>query len=58
MSLREAIALKHKSISDGHVLLGVIREGGGLAMQIIVESGISPDRVREALVQELGSPAR
>ncbi|WP_062442925.1 Clp protease N-terminal domain-containing protein [Herbidospora daliensis] len=58
LSLREAIALKHKSISDGHVLLGVIREGGGLAMQIIVESGISPDRVREALVQELGSPAR
>ncbi|WP_061299840.1 Clp protease N-terminal domain-containing protein [Herbidospora cretacea] len=57
LSLREAIALKHKSISDGHVLLGVIREGGGLAMQIVVEAGISPERVREALVRELGSPA-
>nr|WP_275477789.1 Clp protease N-terminal domain-containing protein [Herbidospora cretacea] len=51
------MALKHKSISDGHVLLGVIREGGGLAMQIVVEAGISPERVREALVRELGSPA-
>nr|WP_062339017.1 Clp protease N-terminal domain-containing protein [Herbidospora sakaeratensis] len=58
LSLREAIALKHKAITDGHVLLGVIREGEGLGMQIIVESGISPVRVREALVQELSSPAR
>ncbi|WP_062346737.1 Clp protease N-terminal domain-containing protein [Herbidospora yilanensis] len=58
LSLREAIALKHKAITDGHVLLGVIREGGGLAMQIITEAGISPTRVREALVQELSSPAR
>ncbi len=26
-------------------------------MQIITEAGISPERVRETLVQELGSPA-
>ncbi|NAS27265.1 Clp protease [Herbidospora sp. NEAU-GS84] len=58
LSLREAIALKHKAITDGHVLLGLIREGEGLAMQIITEAGISPARVREALVQELSSPAR
>ncbi|GLX98935.1 Clp protease N-terminal domain-containing protein [Herbidospora sp. NBRC 101105] len=58
LSLREAIALKHKAITDGHVLLGLIREGEGLAMQIITEAGISPTRVREALVQELSSPAR
>lgn len=58
LSLREALALKHKAITDGHVLLGLIREGEGLAMQIITEAGISPTRVREALVQELSSPAR
>lgn len=58
LSLREALALKHKAITDGHVLLGLIREGEGLAMRIITEAGVSPTRVREALVQELSSPAR
>ncbi|GAB1821313.1 Clp protease N-terminal domain-containing protein [Herbidospora sp. RD11066] len=57
LSLREAIALKHKSISDGHILLGVIRDGGGLAMQIMTEAGLPMTRVREDLVRELGTPA-
>ena len=35
LSLREALALKSKSIADGHIALGLLREGEGLAMKVL-----------------------
>lgn len=49
LALREAIRLKHNYITDGHILLGVLREGEGLAMKVITEAGIHPDAIRERL---------
>lgn len=49
LSLREAIRLKHNYISEGHILLGVLREGEGLAMKVIAETGITPDAIRSRL---------
>ncbi|SDQ45965.1 Clp protease N-terminal domain-containing protein [Thermostaphylospora chromogena] len=49
LALREAIRLKHNYITDGHILLGILREGDGLAMKVITEAGIRPDAVRERL---------
>jgi ATP-dependent Clp protease ATP-binding subunit ClpA len=40
LSLREAIRLKHKEIAPEHVLLGLLRENGGLAAKILAHAGV------------------
>lgn len=40
LSLREAIALKHRYIGTEHLLLGLLREGEGLAATILADSGL------------------
>jgi ATP-dependent Clp protease ATP-binding subunit ClpA len=54
LSLREAINLKHKHILGGHILLGVLREGEGLASRVIADAGIDPATLRQDIVAELG----
>ena len=49
LSLREAIAMKTKSISDGHIALGLIREGEGLAMKVLADRGVDADALRADL---------
>jgi ATP-dependent Clp protease ATP-binding subunit ClpA len=51
LALREAIHLRHDHIGPEHILLGVLREGHGLAMQILVETGVDVDELRRR-VQE------
>jgi ATP-dependent Clp protease ATP-binding subunit ClpA len=55
LSLREAIALKSKSIADGHIALGLLREGDGLAMKVIHDRGIDPADLRRDLTATLRS---
>ncbi|WP_030910717.1 Clp protease N-terminal domain-containing protein [Streptosporangium amethystogenes] len=55
LSLREAIALKHKYIGDGHILLGLLREGEGLASRVIADAGIDQGTLRREIVRELGT---
>lgn len=54
LSLRETLAMKQKSISDGHIALGLIREGQGLAMKVVADRGIDGERlaaeIRRALL--------
>jgi ATP-dependent Clp protease ATP-binding subunit ClpA len=40
LSLREALRLKHNYIGTEHIVLGMLREGQGLAVAILVERGI------------------
>jgi ATP-dependent Clp protease ATP-binding subunit ClpA len=54
LSLREALRLKHKEIHAGHILLGLIREGEGLAVQILVQLGADLPRLREEVQHRLG----
>ncbi|MFB9334166.1 Clp protease N-terminal domain-containing protein, partial [Actinoplanes octamycinicus] len=53
LSLREAIRLKQKFIAPEHILLGVLREGGGLAMLILAEREVDLDRLRAELTRSL-----
>jgi ATP-dependent Clp protease ATP-binding subunit ClpA len=53
LSLREALALKSKSITDGHLALGLLREGEGLAMKVIHDRGIDPGELRRDLTSAL-----
>jgi len=55
LSLREAIALKSGSIGAGHLALGLLREGEGLAVKVIHDRGIDLDTVRQELRSVLGS---
>jgi hypothetical protein len=53
LSLREALGLGHNYIGTEHILLGLIREGQGVAAQVLVKLGASHDRVRQAVIQLL-----
>ena len=53
LSLREARQLGHDYIGTEHILLGLVREGEGVAAQVLVRSGAELGTVREALVQLL-----
>jgi len=52
LSLREALALKHKYIGTEHILLGLIREGEGVAVQIMREHA-DPAEIRTAVLDAL-----
>ncbi|GGK85171.1 Clp protease [Mangrovihabitans endophyticus] len=53
LSLREAIRLKHKYIAAEHILLGVLREGDGMAAAILADAGVDFDRLRADLTASL-----
>ena len=55
LSLREAIALKSKSIADGHIALGLLREGEGLAMKVLADRGIDAATLRREITAALDS---
>ena len=50
LSLREALQLGHNYIGTEHILLGLVREGEGVAAQVLEKSGATMDRVREAVI--------
>lgn len=58
LSLREAIAMKSRSISDGHITLGLLREGEGLAMKVLADRGVDTVELRAHLVDALRVSAR
>jgi ATP-dependent Clp protease ATP-binding subunit ClpC len=51
LSLREALQLGHTYIGTEHILLGLIREGDGVAAQILVGSGVDLNRARQQVIQ-------
>ena len=51
-SLREALKLRHKYIRPEHVLLGLVREGEGLAVQILVKMGVDLQALRDEVVAQ------
>jgi ClpA/ClpB-like protein len=50
LSLREAIQLNCNYIGTEHILLGVVREGEGVAAQVLVKLGADLDRVRQQVI--------
>jgi ATP-dependent Clp protease ATP-binding subunit ClpC len=51
LSLREALQLGHNYIGTEHILLGLIREGEGVATQVLVKLGADLGRVRQTVIQ-------
>ncbi len=53
LSLREALQLGHNYIGTEHILLGLVREGEGVAAQVLVSLGADLHRVRQAVIRLL-----
>jgi ATP-dependent Clp protease ATP-binding subunit ClpA len=57
LSLREAKQLGHNYIGTEHILLGLVREGEGVAAQVLIRLGGDLPRVRQQVVQLLSGSA-
>jgi Clp amino terminal domain, pathogenicity island component/UvrB/uvrC motif len=53
LSLRECVQLNDNYIGTGHVLLGLIRQGDGVAPQMLDKLGVDVNDLRERVTQEL-----
>jgi hypothetical protein len=53
LSLREALRLGHDYVGTEHILLGLVREGGGVGAQVVQELGASLQQVRTTVIQLL-----
>src|ERR1700730_7464395 len=59
LAQEEARMLHHDHIGTEHILLGLIREGDGVAAQVLVKLGAAPSRIRQQVIQLLaGSPGK
>jgi len=54
LALREALQLGHNYIGTEHILLGLVREGEGVAAQVLQKLGADLNRVRQAVIRLLG----
>ncbi len=57
LSLREALRLRHDYIGTEHILLGLLREGQGLAARVLADSGVRADDLRGRVLAALGRVA-
>ena len=53
LSLREALQLGHNYIGTEHILLGLLREGEGVASLVLESAGVSLDGARQAVIRLL-----
>ena len=53
LSLREALQMNHSYIGTEHILLGLIREGEGVAAQVLIRLGADLNTVRNSVLQLL-----
>lgn len=51
LALREALQLSDRSIRTEHLLLGVVREGQGVAVQVLTALDVDPDRLRSSVLR-------
>jgi ATP-dependent Clp protease ATP-binding subunit ClpC len=57
LALEEARALGHNYIGTEHILLGLLREGEGVAAQILTNSGLDLTKTKEQVIKHLGEEA-
>ena len=54
-ALRETLQLGQNYISTEHLLLGIVREGNGIAMQVLTNIGVDGQQVRDAVSELISS---
>jgi ATP-dependent Clp protease ATP-binding subunit ClpC len=58
LSLREALQLSNKSIRSEHLLLGLLREGEGVAAQVLIASGLDLAVLRAKVLDSVADARR
>jgi ATP-dependent Clp protease ATP-binding subunit ClpC len=58
LALREAHDMRHDGIGTEHILLGLVREGEGVGMSVLIDCGADAEKVRERVLVMLGGPKR
>jgi len=53
LALRETVHLRSSSIGAEHLLLGLIREGHGVGLRLLVDAGIEPRELRATIMERL-----
>jgi hypothetical protein len=56
LALREAHSMGHDHIGPEHLLLGLLREGDGVAVRILLDLGADPDLIRARVIEMTGRP--
>jgi ATP-dependent Clp protease ATP-binding subunit ClpC len=54
LALREAVSMSHSYIGTEHLLLGLVRETGGVAARVLLDLGADAERIRNEVVRLLG----
>jgi len=54
LALREALSLGSNYIGTEHLLLGLVREGEGVAVRILEDFGVDGDAVRDEVIRQVG----
>lgn len=57
LSLTEAVRLGHQYVGTEHLLLGILREGDGVAVRVLDAAGVEPRRLRGDLSAAMGGEA-
>jgi ATP-dependent Clp protease ATP-binding subunit ClpA len=57
LSLREAVRLRHNHIGTEHILLGLLREGNGLAAKVLADAGLDFEVLRRQTVAAIRKAA-
>jgi Clp amino terminal domain, pathogenicity island component len=57
LSLREALSLGHNYIGTEHILLGLAREGEGVANHVLLDFGADSQKVRNEVIRMLSGPS-
>jgi len=57
LSLREALALRHNHIGPEHILLGLLREGSGVAARVLLDAGLDLGQLRQATLAAVHNAA-
>ena len=58
LALREALSLGHNYIGTEHVLLGLVREGEGVAARILLDFDADGEKIRNEILRALSGPGR
>ncbi len=57
LAMDEAVSLGHNYVGTEHLLLGLLREGEGVASQVLINLGLDLNKVRNEVMRLLGSAA-
>ena len=58
LALQEALERDHNYIGTEHILLGLVRENGGVGARILLDFDVDPGKVRNEVIRMLSGPSR